>query len=365
MYINFWYPICTSEELEDKPLRLEILSLRFAAFRDSEGVAHVLSDTCIHRGGSLGKGWIEDDCIVCPYHGWQYAGDGKCTTIPSQQKGNAPGRARVDSYPIEERYGIVFAFLGDLPEDERPPMYDIPQVGQDGWRAGAPSVMDVNCYYERSVENGLDPYHNEFVHASQGLPVPNPATTVFEELPWGNKFMVGYGELQEKTGDTEELRSNPDELRAGSWYYGPNTLVTDIQFTAKTSFVQYAFETPLNENTTRIYLVNLRNCMLGPELDQKVFEINRKVALEDVAILENLWPLRTPDTNTKELLTEGDAMVLRYRQHLKDWDAAGWRIDTQQLKKSLGDVAYAVPCPERRNSKSWVLDSVPLVDSSS
>jgi phenylpropionate dioxygenase-like ring-hydroxylating dioxygenase large terminal subunit len=97
MYINFWYPICTSEELEDKPLRLEILSLRFAAFRDTEGVAHVLSDTCIHRGGSLGKGRVEGDCIVCPYHGWQYAGDGHCTTIPSQQKGKAPGRARVDS----------------------------------------------------------------------------------------------------------------------------------------------------------------------------------------------------------------------------------------------------------------------------
>ena len=53
-------------------------------------------------------------------------------------------------------------------------------------------------------------------------------------------------------------------------------------------------------------------------------------------------------------------MVLRYRKHLKEWDAKGWRIDTRTFKKNLGDVAYAVPCPERRLTKNWVLDPVPL-----
>jgi phenylpropionate dioxygenase-like ring-hydroxylating dioxygenase large terminal subunit len=323
----------------------------------------VLSDTCIHRGGSLSRGKIANDCIVCPYHGWQYDGSGACTNIPSQQKGKTPARAKVDSYPVNERYGIVFAFLGDLPEDERVPLYEIPEIGREGWRASKPFVMDVNCYYERSVENGLDPWHNEFVHPSQGLPVPNPATVVFEEIPWGTKFMVRYGELKDKPTDTDELRSNPDELSAGSWYYGPNSLITDIRFTATNAFIQYAFETPLSEDSTRIYLVNLRNVMLEPELDEKVIDINRRVALEDVAILENLWPVRTPDTNTKELLTEGDEMVVRYRTHLKEWDARGWRIDTRALKKSDGDVAYAVPCPARRDSGNWVLDEVPIIAS--
>jgi phenylpropionate dioxygenase-like ring-hydroxylating dioxygenase large terminal subunit len=363
MYLNFWYPVCTSEELSNEPLPVQLLGLRFVAFRDSGKLAHLLSDTCSHRGGSLSKGKVIDNCVVCPYHGWEYDGSGKCTNIPSQSKGNAPGRAKVDSYPVDERYGIVFAFIGDLPEAERAPIYDIPQIAMDGWRASVPSVMDVNCYYERSVENCLDPYHNEFVHASQGLPVPNPATAVFEDLPYGTKFMVGYGELQEKISDTEELRSNPDELQAGSWYYGPNTLVTDIQFTATNSFIQYAFEAPLTEHVTRIYLVNLRNVMLEPELDKKVLEINRKVALEDVAILENLWPMRTPDTNNRELLTEGDEMVVRYRAHLKEWDANGWRIDTKKLRAGNDDnVSYAAPCPARRESGNWVLDPVPTVE---
>jgi len=361
MYINFWYPVCTATELEDTPLRVELLGLRFVAYRDSHGVAHILSDTCIHRGGSLGNGTVQGDNVRCPYHGWEFDSSGKCAHIPSLADKRPPGRAKVDAYPVQEKYGIVFAFLGDEPETTRVPLYEIPEIGKDGWRASEPSARDIKCYYERSVENGLDPWHNEFVHPSQGLPVPNPDTVVIEDIPHGTRFMVSYGEQQDKPEYEKALSSNPDELCAGSLYYGPNTLITDIRFTATTSFIQYAFEAPLNEHVTRVYLVNLRNCMLEPGMDKRVAEINSKVADEDVVILEDLWPVRTPDTNTKELLTEGDAMVVRYREHLKEWDEKGWRIDMKALRASEGDVAYAIPCPGRSSSGNWILAPVPLV----
>ncbi|SVD37812.1 uncharacterized protein METZ01_LOCUS390666, partial [marine metagenome] len=84
MYINFWYPICTSAELKDtEPLESKVMGLSFVAFRDAAGTAHVLANTCVHRGGSLANGWIKDSCIVCPYHGWRYGADGKCKLIPS------------------------------------------------------------------------------------------------------------------------------------------------------------------------------------------------------------------------------------------------------------------------------------------
>ena len=363
MYINFWYPICTSEELGDKPERVIIFGLRFVAFRDSQNNAHVLSDTCIHRGGSLSKGWVEKDCVVCPYHGWQYDGTGRCQEIPSQQKGKAPGRAKVDSYPVEERYGLVFAFLGDLPEDERPPLYDIPQLGQDGWRASAPVMNEINCYMERAIENGLDPFHNEFVHPSQGAPQLVEGTVEIEEIPYGTKFMARFGEVNEKLTDFNDLRSDPNLLRAGSWYCGPNTLITDIQFNGVNNFIQYGFEAPIDDTRTRTYLVNLRNCMLDPELDEEVARVNQKVAEEDFVILENLWPVRTPDTMNKELLTEGDVILVRYREHLQRWEDKGWRIDYKAMKNSGPDVAYAVPCPGRRETGNWILDPVPLMSS--
>ena len=135
------------------------MGLNFVAFRDKEGQAHVLSDTCVHRGGSLSKGWMKDGCVVCPYHGWEYGGDGKCQTVPSIGfDGKPPARAKVDSYPVQEKYGIVFAFLGDLPEEERPTLYDIEEYDQDGWRKNELIVLDIDYYYERSIENGLDPH---------------------------------------------------------------------------------------------------------------------------------------------------------------------------------------------------------------
>ena len=69
MYINFWYPMALSEELNEKPFRSVALGQNFALFRDSQGIARCLADTCVHRGGSLSSGKPKGDRIQCPYHG--------------------------------------------------------------------------------------------------------------------------------------------------------------------------------------------------------------------------------------------------------------------------------------------------------
>ena len=58
MYINFWYPILRSEDLgPDTPQKAKVLGVNLVAFRAQEGKARVLSDTCTHRGASLGGPW--------------------------------------------------------------------------------------------------------------------------------------------------------------------------------------------------------------------------------------------------------------------------------------------------------------------
>ena len=49
-----------------------------------------------------------------------------------------------------------------------------------------------------------------------------------------------------------------------------------------------------------------------------------------------------------------------FRNSLKKWERFGWRIDMKKMEEASGDVAFAIPCPDRRNSKNWVLESVPL-----
>jgi len=164
MYINFWYPIARGTDVvDDKPLQVELLGLPFVAFRDGQGAAHVLSDTCVHRGGSLSARRVHEGHAICPYHGWEYGGDGQCKKIPSLEGMKIPPRAKVDAYPVQEKYGIVFAFLGDLPAEERPPLHEIEEYGTPGWKTQL-YVYDVACNYERSIHNGLYPVHSCFGH---------------------------------------------------------------------------------------------------------------------------------------------------------------------------------------------------------
>lgn len=362
MYINFWYPICTSEELTTtEPMPSQVLGLRFVAFRDADGEAHVLSDTCVHRGGSLSKGKLIDGCIACPYHGWRYAGDGRCALVPSLEAGTKPpARAKVDSYPVQEKYGIIFAFLGDLAEEERPPLYEIEEYEDPAWRANELIMLDIGCFYERSMENGVDHIHNEFVHPIQGSPQPIPGSIEFPATTWGSGVIGKYTEKGTKRTDGDGMRSDPVTLNAGTWHHGPNILITWITFAKDTSLHQYLFEAPVDSNHTKIYFVNLRSFRLDPKHDDRIREANLRVTVEDIVILENLYPVRTPETRTREILTPGDQAVVRYRDFLEDWNARGWRLDFKAMGQNHGDVAYAIPSPERRNSGNWVLDPVLL-----
>lgn len=367
MYINFWYPVAKSEDItEEKPFKTEILSLNFVAFRDSDGRAHVLSDICVHRGGSLGEGWVQDDCVVCPYHGWRYAGDGRCTTIPSiGYDGKPPARAKVDSYPVEEKYGIVFAFLGDLPQEERPPLMTIEEYDDDAWRHSKVIVLDVDYYYERSIENGLDPAHNEFVHPTHGFQGKNPDYRVpdfdLQDLEFGCWFGGAMDSSEYKDNTMTKIRAGAGKTVAGTGTHGPNSMFTYINFTPENAFHQYMWEAPKNENQTRIFFLNLRNCMLDPEMDDKVLERNMEIAHQDIQILSKVDPIRTPYSNTKEVLMPADKAIARYREWMKGWERRGWRLDVKTLRAKRGDVGFAIPCPERRTSGNWVLDEVPLI----
>jgi phenylpropionate dioxygenase-like ring-hydroxylating dioxygenase large terminal subunit len=364
MYINFWYPIARAEEVStDKPMRVDLLGLTFVAFRDEDGAAHVLADTCVHRGGSLSSGVINSGRVACPYHGWEFSGSGSCMHIPSLANAKIPARAKVDSYPVQERYGIVFAFLGDLPEEERPPLYDIEEFGTEGWKTHL-YVLDVACNYERSVENGLDPIHNEFVHPAQGapmLPAEQQGSPVpMEDIPWGSKFYLAFPSKKEVNTELNPKKTGKRIGAAGSWFQGPNQLVTWIDISAENSFHQYLFEAPVDAGHTRIFFLNMRSWLLEDEHDKRIEKPTLDIVHEDVAVLERLRPVRTPPTNTKEILVPGDAAVLRYREWLSEWDAKGWRIDFARLQAEKDDVAFAIPSPGRRESGNWVLDTIPL-----
>ena len=69
MFINFWYAAAQSEEVQEKPVKVQMLGQDFVLFRNTEGAVKCLSNVCTHRGGSLADGIVKGDCVECPYHG--------------------------------------------------------------------------------------------------------------------------------------------------------------------------------------------------------------------------------------------------------------------------------------------------------
>jgi phenylpropionate dioxygenase-like ring-hydroxylating dioxygenase large terminal subunit len=368
MFINFWYAVEWSEKLTDAPVKARMLGHDFVVFRDSAGVAQCLSDTCVHRGGSLSGGKLIGDCVQCPYHGWQFDGHGVCQRIPSLgANAKVPARAKVDAYPTQEKYGIVFAFLGDLPADQRPPIMEIPEYGQPGWHATTQERRSGDDY-RRQVENALDPAHNEFVHPTHGFSGSREdyhgPELELEEDQWSSGFLTKYfaPPLKDEKMKSASGRSKDAVIEAGSLHHGPTSICTKIHPTAEVFIHQHVFKTPVDELGTRTFLVQTRNFMLESEHDDRFRERNDVVAGQDADVLAELHPPLTPETNQHEFLLPSDAAVLRYREKLDEWQALGWRLDADALARTSKGVAYAIPSPARQQRPTgWVLDASPLL----
>jgi phenylpropionate dioxygenase-like ring-hydroxylating dioxygenase large terminal subunit len=335
-------------------------------FRDSHGDAHVLANVCVHRGGSLADGKIAGDCIQCPYHGWEFSGAGECQRIPSLGPNpRIPTRTQTDSYPVQEKYGLVFAFLGDLAEADRPPMMEIPEFESPEWRA---TWLEYRApfNYERSIENGLDPAHNEFVHPTHGFEGENPNYQVNQlrwvgDGTWGPGFFHKFRSPAAKDEQWAKVKTASDSREAGSGTFGPNHMWTYINFSKEKGLHQYMYECPVDDTNTNIFLVNLRNAFTDPGEDERMNQRNWEVVSQDIKVLTDLRPRITPRSNTKEFMLPADQPILRYREKLAEWEALGWRIDTDRLAAQGAGRAYAIPSPGRRERKGWVLDTVPLL----
>jgi phenylpropionate dioxygenase-like ring-hydroxylating dioxygenase large terminal subunit len=118
----------------------------------------VLVDRCPHRNVALSQGRVRDGHVECPYHGWRFARDGRCTLTPGSAEPAAHGAA---SLPAVEQAGLVWTTLAPEPEAFRPPPFPVGEAGFDGfWWLVKPSRATLID----AVENLLDPAHPHFLH---------------------------------------------------------------------------------------------------------------------------------------------------------------------------------------------------------
>jgi len=158
--VNEWFAVARSCELvPGKPLAARLLGLDVVLWRSAEGV-HAWQDLCIHRGAKLSLGTVKNDCLVCPYHAWEYAASGQCVLIPAQPNQPPPLKAHANVFRALEKYGLLWVTLGSPQHD--PP--DIPQLLDPAFRQLIGGSYASHAQGPRILENFLDVGHLPIVH---------------------------------------------------------------------------------------------------------------------------------------------------------------------------------------------------------
>ncbi len=153
-----------TNEVTDLPLLVKVLGEELVLFRDKSGDFGLLHKHCSHRGASLEFGIVADHGIICCYHGWHYAIDGTLIRAGSERD-DGPICSKVvhGAYPVIEKDGLVFAYLG--PPDLKPafPVFD---TQADSAVEKVPFSLSTPCNWLQVYENTQDPVHVVHLHSN-------------------------------------------------------------------------------------------------------------------------------------------------------------------------------------------------------
>lgn len=156
-----WYVAARSEEIGRTLLGKVLLGQPVVLFRTLAGEAVALIDACSHRKFPLSRSCLVEDRIRCGYHGFEFDAVGRCVGIPASD--TIPKEANVRSYPVIERDGFVWIWMGDSARADPSAIVDYSHM-QDGGQARR--TDEIECHYQALVENLLDFSHLPFVHAT-------------------------------------------------------------------------------------------------------------------------------------------------------------------------------------------------------
>lgn len=158
---NFWYAAAWSSEITAKPLTRRILDRPIALFRTESGQAAALDDCCPHRMVPLSRGVVEGESLRCGYHGLRFDCAGKCVEIPGQA--NIPPRFKVTSYPLVERWNLIWLWMGEPAKADRELIPQLPWLTAPDW-AYSHGTITYACNFLLLLDNLIDLSHTTFVH---------------------------------------------------------------------------------------------------------------------------------------------------------------------------------------------------------
>lgn len=160
---NAWYAAAWSEEVSHALFHRKMLNESVLLYRTQAGTVVAMSNLCPHRFAPMHLGKLVGDAVECSYHGLQFDSTGKCVDNPHGD-GAIPKAARLRTYPIEERYGLVWVWMGDPSKADPARIADYSCLTDTAKFTASHGYLKLSANYQLVMDNLTDLSHASFVH---------------------------------------------------------------------------------------------------------------------------------------------------------------------------------------------------------
>ena len=296
-----------------QPKRFIFNDYPIAIYKDAESQeVKAISDICIHRGASLSHGKIRNNCVQCPYHGWEYK-DGLVDHIPGlpDTKSNTFGVPRFEieeinddiylrpSYDINSQKGILYNHTIYIPPEASDP--DFVRI------TGRRHIHRPNHLI---TENVLDMMHISYVHSFGNSLSPIPFKIDYEDMgPLSGKTTFHY-----TAGPTSMSRlvGGAQFVQVENEFHLPDATVTRVKANGITkTIITHCY--PIGKNESILHFDLYRNFLKHTWFDS-VFQYQMKLTLdEDVDIINYIYDEYVQGFMSNKF----DITQIKYRQKMK------------------------------------------------
>jgi len=306
--LNDWHVVAyVPDLLEGKPVPARLLGEDIVLWRVN-GRTHAWRDLCVHRGTRLSLGRVENETLICPYHGWRYNEEGRCVLFPAHPDQVPPTTARATVYQVQEKYDWVWVCPG-TPANEVPAFaewddssFHTVHCGPYTIEAGGP----------RAIENFLDVTHFPFVH--QGL-LGDPEHAAVED------YEVEITATGVIARDISIWQPDPDGLgHEGYEMYTYQVLrpltASFLKTSGETAFAMIFTVTPLSERQSIVWMYVAMN--YGDLTDAEIRAFQDEIIKQDIPVVESQRPELLPLDLQTELHLRSDRTAIGYRKWLRE-----------------------------------------------
>jgi phenylpropionate dioxygenase-like ring-hydroxylating dioxygenase large terminal subunit len=188
---NRWYCAAWGYEVTRNPFTRTLLNEKIVFYRSNEDEPVALGNVCPHRFAPMHLGKLRGDDIECPYHGLRFSPDGLCAHNPHGEL--ISPSLRVKSYPVVDRYSMVWIWMGNAGEADPDLIPEFPAHDDGGYKTVG-GLISVNGSYQLVADNLLDLSHTQYLHPILVVPDDPDTKVEYEIVQDGDTITTEYNQ---------------------------------------------------------------------------------------------------------------------------------------------------------------------------